>query len=51
MINNKNTEVVHMQKNSSNNKYNFKGSSNFLNIINIYLHIILILTYNSNIYK
>ena len=33
MINNKNTEVVQNYENSSNNKYNFKGSSNFLNRI------------------
>ena len=30
MINNKNMKVVQIYENSSNNKYNFKGSSNFL---------------------
>ena len=29
MINNKNMKVVQFYENSSNNKYNFKGSSNF----------------------
>ena len=39
MINNKNMKVVQFSENSSNNKYNFKGSSNFLNRIksNIYI--------------